>query len=812
MLRRKPQGHRSLDRLTTSVAELSDTLNFWHFLPGGAVPGPALEGAYDAWLVALSFSLAILGSLAALSVLGRLRLLSKPTARFAWLSAGSVAMGSGIWAMHFTGMLAFSMPTPMTFLLVPTVASFVPAVLGSYVALYTLSRQRTDSRSMLLAAAAFAAAIATMHFVGMEAMIADGAMMFYEPRFFALSVVVAYLLALTALYVRIVLEESVKSARTVPAFWVQPIAATVMGTAVAGMHYTAMAAAQFVADVHSHAPADALLVAPTSMSLAVGAVGAIIAVLTIAGVAVDRRLGDASQAVIESKLRHRAVVEHIRDGLIVVADDGRIQSVNPAAARIFGYPVDELVGTPLNRILPCDAGALASYVDALADASGIQRDGSPIALQITGHELRVGRTLATTLIVRCRDELETLERRLRRLAAAVEYTEEAIVILDADLRIVYVNPGFERKFTAAARGAIGKDASVALGIAIESTTYQGIKDALARSTVWQGRVVASRRDGRDRQIDVSISPVRNEINLVTSFVLFLRDMTEKLSVERQLHQAQRLESIGQLAAGIAHEMNTPAQFVADNIHFLSDNFAGLLKVLRSYRELLDPGAGNKSWQQRRMIMEELGSAVDLDFVCKEIPRALAEAEEGIGRVASIVRAMKEFSHPGSGNLEPADLNAAIKSTITVCRNRWKYVADLELDLADDLPLVPCQVSELNQVFLNLIVNAADALAESPPASEKGRIVVATRVVDGQVEVSVRDNGPGIPETLAARIFEPFFTTKTVGKGTGQGLAIARDTVVIKHRGTLTFDSLPGVATTFRIRLPLLQADAAALRA
>lgn len=784
-------------------------MNFWHFLPSGVEPGPALPGSYDAWLVALSFSLAILGSLAALSVLGRLRLLSTPGRRLVWLSAGSFAMGSGIWAMHFTGMLAFSMPAPMRFLLVPTVASFVPAVVGSYVALYTLSLQRTDRRSMLLAAGAVAGAIAAMHFVGMEAMIVEGAMMLYEPRLFALSVVVAYLLALTALCVRIVVEDFTRNTRRISAAWAQPIAATVMGAAVAGMHYTAMAAARFVADVHTHAPADALFVAPTSMSLAVGALGAIIAGLTIAGVAVDRRLGDASQAVMESKLRHRTVVEHIRDGLIVVADGGRIQSVNPAASRIFGYEVDELVGTQLSRILPWDTDSLAGYVDALSDASGIHRDGSPVALQITGHELRVGRTLATTLIVRCRDELETLERRLRRLAAAVEYTEEAIVILDADLRIVYVNPGFERKFTAAARGAIGKEASVALGVATDSMTYQGIKDALARSTVWQGRVVSTRRDGRDRQIDVSISPVRNEINIVTSFVVFLRDMTEKLSVERQLHQAQRLESIGQLAAGIAHEINTPAQFVADNIHFLNDNFAGLLRVLRRYRELLDPTAENRSWQERHAIMEETSSAVDLDFVCKEIPRALAEAEEGISRVASIVRAMKEFSHPGSGHLEPADLNAAIKSTITVCRNRWKYVADLDLELADDLPLVPCQVSELNQVFLNLIVNAADALAESPPEGQKGRIVVATRLVDGQVEISVRDNGPGIPDTSTSRIFEPFFTTKTVGKGTGQGLAIARDTVVNKHGGTLTFDSLPGVATTFRIRLPLRQSDAAA---
>jgi PAS domain S-box-containing protein len=540
------------------------------------------------------------------------------------------------------------------------------------------------------------------------------------------------------------------------------------------------------------------------MAVAIVALCALIALLTMAGVAVDRRLKDASDAIAEGTLRHNAVVQHMRDGLIVVTESGRIQSVNPAATSIFGYGARELLGEPLNRIVPLEDENLASYVDTLRDAVGTHKDGSNIALQIGGHLLHVGQHRATTLMVRIRDEVETLERRLRRLAAAVEYTEEAILIMDADLRVVYMNPGFARTFAGTVRNSIGCDASVALGIGTDSQVYRSIKDALARSMVWQGRLVTTRRDGSSRQIDMSVSPVRNEINLVTNFVAFLRDMTDKLAVERQLHQSQRLESIGQLAAGIAHEINTPAQFVADNIRFLSNSFGPLLKVLGSYRELLGPDGDANSWKERRERIDELSSAVDFDFVCEEVPRALAEAEEGVSRIASIVRAMKEFSHPGSGSYEPADVNAAIRSTVTVCRNRWKYVAELDLDLAEDLPLVPCYITDLNQVFLNLIVNAADALAESRPEDDKGRIVVATRLAGDQVEISIRDNGPGIPESLAPRIFEPFFTTKSVGKGTGQGLAISRDTVVNKHRGTLTFESLPGVATTFRIRIPLQQ--------
>ncbi len=776
---------------------------FWHFLPHQ--DGPTLSGSYDLGLVALSLVVAVLGALAALSVMTRLRLLSSTFARRGWLAAGSVAMGSSIWAMHFTGMLAFDLPTRVTFSLLPTLVSVIPAVVGSAIALSAIATRIPARGAMRLSAAAFAAAIGTMHFVGMEAMHVEGATMAYDPLLFLLSIAVAYGLSLMAVHIRALVEGSGQSAATpIPSGWTNPVAATVMGCAVAGMHYTAMAAATFVSDPGALAAQPFDSVSQTTMALAIVVVGSIIAFLTILGATVDRKLKEASQRIDENRQQHRAVTDRMRDGLIVVSHDGVIQSLNPAAERIFGYSASELTGLGMDRIMPLGGEGLESYLNSNTDAEGLHKNGSPVSLQITGHSIRVGRTAATTLIVRARDEMDTLERRLRRLAAAVEYTDEAIAIIDADLRIVYVNPGFVRLFKGNERRLLGSEAFAAFGLDADSESSRNIKDALGRTRVWQGRFTAVGRDGQRRQMDVSISPVRNEINLVTSFVVFLRDMTEKLTFERQLHQAQRLESIGQLAAGVAHEINTPAQFVADNIRFLNENFAALLRGLRGYHELLQPDAGAKSWDERRATVSAMSKSLDLDFVCEEIPRALAEAEEGVSRIASIVRAMKEFSHPGTGKFEPADINAAMRSTATVCRNRWKYVAELEFDLAQDLPLVPCHISDLNQVFLNLIVNAADAMAESATEGTKGRITVSTQVVGDQVEITVRDNGPGIPETLAPRIFEPFFTTKGVGKGTGQGLAISRDTVVNKHGGTLTFDSLPGVATTFRVRIPLRQ--------
>jgi len=206
---------------------------------------------------------------------------------------------------------------------------------------------------------------------------------------------------------------------------------------------------------------------------------------------------------------------------------------------------------------------------------------------------------------------------------------------------------------------------------------------------------------------------------------------------------------------------------------------------------------------RQRALSEALCGLDYEFVSTEVPQAIDQSLEGLGRVATIVRAMKEFSHPDTRAKAPADLNQAIRSTAVVCTNRWKYVANLHLDLAEDLPQVPCLVAEFNQVILNLIVNAADAIGEqSRDRGAKGSITVRTRVVGDHAEIRVEDDGPGMPEAVQKRLFEPFFTTKGVGKGTGQGLAISRSVIEKKHGGTLRFESEPGRGTVFVIRMPL----------
>ncbi|MCP4003056.1 MAG: response regulator [bacterium] len=276
-----------------------------------------------------------------------------------------------------------------------------------------------------------------------------------------------------------------------------------------------------------------------------------------------------------------------------------------------------------------------------------------------------------------------------------------------------------------------------------------------------------------------------------------------VETQMQLVHAQKLEAIGQLAAGIAHEINTPAQYVGDNLAFLQQSFSALLELLGTYRALQAAAeAGNVSAELVAKVAEA-AEAADIEFLEEEIPRALLQSREGISRVAKIVRAMKEFSHPGLAKKQPLDLNRAIESTATVARNEWKYVAELEMEFDPNLPPVPCLAGEFNQVVLNILVNAAQAISEGSDGREKGLIRIRTnREGDEWVVLEVSDDGPGMPEEIRIKVFDPFFTTKEVGKGTGQGLAIARSVVVDKHGGTIEVQSAVGQGSTFRIRLPL----------
>jgi signal transduction histidine kinase len=276
------------------------------------------------------------------------------------------------------------------------------------------------------------------------------------------------------------------------------------------------------------------------------------------------------------------------------------------------------------------------------------------------------------------------------------------------------------------------------------------------------------------------------------------------AMEIQLRHAQKMESIGHLAAGIAHEINTPTQYLGDNIRFLQSSFGELRELHINCQQLIRAARENTLTPALLAAMEGAASRANIDFLLKEIPEALRQSLDGVERVTRIVRAMKDFSHPGTGEKTPIDLNKAIETTLTVARNEWKYVAKIVTEFDPQLPKVPCLPGEFNQVILNLVVNAAHAIGDVVGDGAKGMgiITASTRQCDDRVEIRIRDTGTGIPEKIRGKIFDPFFTTKPVGKGTGQGLAISHAVVVDQHGGQLTFETEMGVGTVFIIRLPL----------
>ena len=316
---------------------------------------------------------------------------------------------------------------------------------------------------------------------------------------------------------------------------------------------------------------------------------------------------------------------------------------------------------------------------------------------------------------------------------------------------------------------------------------------------FEGEVHA--KDGRKIWLNMSIRAIR-ENGVVVRYEGMCDDITERHQM-RAHFQAQKLESVGQLASGIAHEINTPTQYIGDNVSFLKDAFQDLTKLLIHYEGMFSAAKENALSPE---IIRDVDAAVELadsGYLLAEIPKAIEQTLEGVNRVSTLVDAMKEFSHPGTKEKVPIDLNHSIESTITVARSEWKYVANMETDFDTTLPPIRCYPGEINQVVLNLIVNAAHAIGDvvEKNSANKGTIRVQTRNILAWAEIRIQDTGGGIPVGVQYRIFDPFFTTKEIGKGTGQGLAIARSVVVDKHNGTIRFETEEGKGTTFIIRLP-----------
>jgi PAS domain S-box-containing protein len=310
--------------------------------------------------------------------------------------------------------------------------------------------------------------------------------------------------------------------------------------------------------------------------------------------------------------------------------------------------------------------------------------------------------------------------------------------------------------------------------------------------------------GDDRLVELRWTvacELRHELRVVRGLMI---DVTEARRLVREMAQGQNLESVGRIAAGVAHEINTSVQFISDSVRFVRHALKDVPRALGDYRALAAGVLSGRDVTSQARLAAETDEAADVDYFLKNAPDALDRALEGIGRVGSIVRSMTEFAHPDNQTMADVDINRAIRTTLNMARNEYKSVADIDTELGD-IPRVHCHAGDFNQVVLNLLLNAAHAIGDVVRGtSTKGRITVRTRAIADYVEISISDTGDGIPESVRGRIFEPFVTTKEVGRGTGQGLALSRGLVVEKLKGSLHFETETGKGTTFFIRLPVAE--------
>ena len=401
------------------------------------------------------------------------------------------------------------------------------------------------------------------------------------------------------------------------------------------------------------------------------------------------------------------------------------------------------------------------------------------------------------------DELREQNHRMQSILNAAA---EGIISINHEGRIESLNPAAEQIFGTQGTEAVGCDLGEFVrpnfDEQVDSILGELLKRTAEQETITPLSLTGRRVDGASFPMELSLSEVTvGERRMYTGIV---RDISQRIQLEAQLTHALKMESVGQLAAGVAHEINSPIQYVGDNLTFLKQAFVGWSKLLEKYQQLEKRCSDDGEYEAELIRIRETILDEDIDFVRQEMPGAIEQAIEGTQRVAKIVRAMREFSHPGGKEAQEIDLNEAIKNTAVVARNEWKYHANLELDLDPSLPLVSCLANEMSQVFLNLVINAAHAIEEKVGGTaDKGTIRVSTRRENEHVIVRISDTGSGIPSEIQSRIFDPFFTTKPVGKGTGQGLGFVYSIIVEQHDGHVDFETGPESGTTFIIRIPLV---------
>jgi two-component system, NtrC family, sensor kinase len=546
---------------------------------------------------------------------------------------------------------------------------------------------------------------------------------------------------------------------------------------------------------------------------------------------------EMAAALSESEEKFRTLAGSAQDAFVMLDDEGRVIFWNRAAIGMFGYSEQEIYGKKFhdhvvperfqaahqNRFEHFKATGTGPLVGKSVELHALRRDGSEFQVELSLATVKLRQKWVAIAVIR------DITGRLRTQETLQRSEERLNLVLDAAHMGIWDRDLITGKLSR----SIVHDQIFGYDTIQERWTDETLLNHLVpedrerrlheiatcseQTEINSEYRIIRAGDHAQRWIQFQGKVYHDEKGKPIRRAGIIRDITdqklaeqERQATEVQSSLSQKLESVGRLASGVAHEINTPMQFITDNTQFLKRAVTSLTEVLVAYRAVNEIVASGKKPDEALALARAAEETNEMEYLLGEIPKTFDETMSGLQRVTHIIKSLKEFSHPNTTAKHPADLNKAINTTIAVSRHEWKYVAEVVTELDPDLPMIPLCIDEMNQVMLNLIVNAAHAIGDAikQRGEAKGVITIRTKQDGACVLIEVEDNGTGIPESAQSHIFEPFFTTKGVGKGTGQGLAIIRTIILKNHDGAISFTTTPGKGTTFHIRLPMPSPDEA----
>ena len=525
---------------------------------------------------------------------------------------------------------------------------------------------------------------------------------------------------------------------------------------------------------------------------------------------------------------------------------GEIIDCNPAVNKVFGYQPSELLGTDIGILMPEDMRKMHS--DTIQKAVELQqfkqvgRTLELTALRSSGHEFPINLSLSMwteggemffTAIIEDISERKNLEQQIEQEKKLLDQTRQELTKQHEEMKKLFRHVETAKReweqsldcvsdivIVADQDGEILRANKVITSIVdrpfleiLGSKWHELLQANGMRKVGTFGDDVEFLHEPTGKSYSLRIHKVQTDMTR-SSFAVTLHDITDRKEINRKLEernnelenayaelkqtqsqilQQEKMASVGQLAAGVAHEINNPVGFVTSNIGTLSKYVDRLQEYINAQAKVLETVENFVETGE----LKELNERLKIDFVLEDAKDLINESLEGTERVKKIVMNLKNFSRVDQSDYSKIDINDCMESTLNIVWNELKYKTTVNKDYGE-LPLTYCYPQQLNQVFMNLLVNAAQAIEES------GEITIKTWARDSSIFVTITDTGCGIPKENLGRLFEPFFTTKEVGKGTGLGLSIAYDIVTEKHKGGITVASEPGKGTTFTIKLPIVE--------